>query len=402
MIIGLDASRANVAERTGTEHYAFEVLRRLPALLPAQRFVCYMRESPRADLQKLGPNVSYRVLSWPPGILWSHLRLSWELLWHRPDVLFVPADTVPLIHPRRTYTTIHDVAFERWPELYRGASVQRRLTWLRPIVHAAVRLFTAGRYSASERDYHRWSARHALRASRLIFTVSEFSKREIIDTLQAQPDRIMVTPLGVNQPEVYQQLSSVDVSRTLKNLSLEHPFFLFIGRLESKKNISLLLKSFILFCHTTTTDVDLVLAGRPGYGWDEAQKMITGSHLGSRIHLVGWQPEESIRILQKSARAFVFLSRYEGFGLPPLESLSAGVPVLASAAGSLPEVLGQAALIESSQDPAVIAQGFWTIAEDQTVRRQLIQRGLEWVHQYTWDRTARLTAQILERPDLQN
>ena len=120
MIIGIDASRANSLEKTGTEFYSWYLIRELTRQHPEHRFRLYTREPLRDGLEQLGEHVEARVLIWRPGLLWSHLRLSWELLWHRPDMLFVPADTVPLYHPKKTITTIHDVAFERWPEAYRG------------------------------------------------------------------------------------------------------------------------------------------------------------------------------------------------------------------------------------------------------------------------------------------
>ncbi len=390
MIIGIDASRANVREKTGTEWYSWHLVRALAPKLRQHTVRLYVREPLEPGLQNLGPQVEVRVLSWRLGLLWSHLRLSWELLCHPPDLLFVPADTVPLWHPRRTVTTIHDVGFERWPALYRGKSVQRRLGWLRPMVHLAVRIFTLGRYSASERDYHRWSVRHALRSSPIILTVSEFSKQEIVATLGTDPARIIVTPPGVRQPASLTELTPAKLTEVQRRAKVTRPYFLFIGRLEQKKNIGLLLDSYVAYRRLVAQPADLVLLGTPGFGWDEAAaKMPAAGH--QSIHQLGWVEEDDRWCWQAGARAFVFLSSYEGFGLPPLESFSAGVPVVASRAGSLPEVLGDGALLTDSHDPQVVAQLLASIDQDEQLRQNLVKRGLVQVQKYTWDHTAALT-----------
>lgn len=394
MIIGIDASRANVREKTGTEWHSWHLIRHMMPMLREHQVRLYVREPLEPGLRDLGPNVEECVLGWPPGLLWSHLRLSWELLWHRPDALFVPADTIPLFHPRRTVTIIHDVAFERFPELYRGRSVQRRIGWMRPFVHAAVRLFTGGRYSASERDYHRWSARHAVRASTTLVTVSEYSKKEIVETLQANPASIVVAPPGVTSPSVYAAITAESITNTLRNTQVRQPFFLYVGRLEKKKNIDILLQSFTLYCHQHSHHAQLVLAGSPGYGWEEAYASVPAD-IRSQIKILSWQPTTTIHQLEKSALAMVFVSRYEGFGIPPLESLSAGVPVIASTLGSLPEVLGTAALYVDADSPTDIARAMEVIEYDQRQRQEICAAGLTQVAKFTWDRSARIVAATL-------
>ncbi len=397
MIIGLDASRANVTRRTGTERYAWEVIRRMLPKLPQHQVRLYVREAMLADWPPLPSNVEVRILSWPPGVLWTHLRLSWELLWHRPDVLFVPADTVPLIHPKKTITTIHDLAFERWPELYRRASVQRQMGWLRPIIHLVVRIVTLGKYSASERDYHRWSVRQAVRTCSKILTVSEFSKREIVDILKVAPERIVVTYPGVDQPEYFSAITETRKKTTLDEAHITKPFFLFIGRLEKKKNISTLVEAYRKYIDTVPNPIDLVLVGTPGYGWEEVEPVVKSPGLQDRIHVLGWQSDDVVDILRCTATATVILSQYEGFGLPALESLSAGVPVIASRHGSLPEVLSTSALYVDTNNLEAVAVGMQRIVEDQSLRTSLIGSGRQRVHDFLWDRTAEQTLTALVR-----
>lgn len=398
MILGIDASRANVKEKTGTERYSWEVIRRLPALLPDVKIRLYSREPLEESLQHLGPNVESVVLDWAPGVLWSHIRLAWELMIRPPDVLFVTADTVPLFHPKKTITTIHDVAFERFPELYRGKSVQRKLGWLRPILHLAVRIVTLGQYSASERDYHRWSVRHAIRSCSHLFTVSEFSKAEIVSLLHADPQRISVTHLGVRQASFFSAISAEEKQAVQKTFSLPPQFFLFLGRLETKKNIDGLLAGYQVYCHQSPSPIPLVLVGNPGYGWEQAWEKVPE---GLRHHILrlGFVSDPQVAAIQTLATACIMISRYEGFGIPPVESLAAGVPVVASRWGSLPEVLGPAARFVAGDKPEDVAAGLDSVVRDVHLRNELVSQGKRWVQQFEWDTTASKTADIL-RPFL--
>lgn len=402
MIIGIDASRANVREKTGTEWYSWYIIRHLAPLLADHQVRLYTREPLEPGLQGLGGQVGERVLRWPPGVLWSHIRLAWELWRHPPDVLLVTADTVPIIHPRNTVTVIHDVAFEKFPELYRGRSVQRRLGWLRPLVHLAVRLATLGRYSASERDYHRWSARHALRASRTVLTVSEFSKREIVETLAGDPRMIAVVYQGVKQPEDFASIDETAARDALGRLQITRPYILFVGRLEKKKNIGMMLTGYARYRRRAEHPLDLVLAGSPGYGWGEAWDTVPDD-VRPFIHVLSWQGNDTIRILESSARLMMYISRHEGFGVPPLESMSAGVPVMASRFASIPEALGDAAYYIDGDDPESVAHGILRLQNDEPLRRSLIERGQAQVRKYTWEKSARqiapfLTSQPLDSP----
>lgn len=394
MVIGLDASRANVAHPTGTERYAREVIVRLLNRLSAHTVRLYVREPLLPDWPSLPAHAQVRVLRWPPAILWSHIRLSWELLVHSPYVLFVPADTVPLIHPRRCVTTIHDVAFERFPELYRRKSIQRRMGLLKPIISGLVRLMTLGRYAATERDYHRWSVRQAIRTCNRILTVSEFSKREIQETLGVAPERIVVTPLGIRQPEYFASLPSELRPMILQRLGVQKPYVLFIGRLEAKKNIELLVRAYQQYRTFASDPVDLVLIGQPGFGWEKVEVSFDSEVSRQGIHQLGWQDDSTTDAILTGARAFIFISHYEGFGIPALEAMSAGVPVLASRNGSLPEVLGDAASYVST-DLSSVAHGLQTITEDQMLREQCRERGYARVRQYTWERTTDLTLPLL-------
>lgn len=392
MIIGIDASRANIRERTGTEQYSFQIIRHLAARDRTNRFILYVKEKPLDELLNLGPQVSIRVLRWPPRFLWSQLRLSFEMLVRRPDVLFVPAHTIPLIHPRNTVTTIHDLGFERNADLYGSGSIGGRGP-KGTLLNIVARILTLGRYGGTELDYHRWSAQLAARHARHLITVSEFSKREIIDRYHVENSRISVIYHGF-EPETYRQPSPSSIDRALSTYSIRPPYLYFIGRLEKKKNVLALVRAFAE-AHSLIPDLSLVLIGKIGLGWKEAGTFIAHHGLEDSVRILGWQPDKVVTPIIAGADALVFLSEYEGFGLPVLESFAIGTPVIASTRGSIPEISGDAALLVDPHDPAAVARAICSLHADPTLRHTLVARGYERAKAFSWDIAAKQTHAIL-------
>jgi len=248
MIIGIDATRANKPQKTGVEWYSFFLIKELPKLDPTITFRLYFNSAPETELLNLGPNVEYRRLYWPFKYLWTQVRLSLEMLFNPPDVLFIPASIIPIISPKRTVTTLHDVAYEAY---------KNDLSW-------------------KGRAYQRLSAKWAKKFCSQIITVSQFSKSEIIKYYQIAADKIQVTYLGLSNPE-----KIPPASKQKKN------YLLFVGRLESKKNIAQLIRIFAAMQKTSWGKrISLHLVGYPSRGWQEAEALeFTGP--SATVSLVG-------------------------------------------------------------------------------------------------------------------
>ena len=392
MIIGIDASRANLRERTGTEQYSFQILKNLVAADRKNRYVLYLKDEPLDDLRSLGPNVTFRVLRWPPRYLWSQIRLSLEMLVHRPDVLFIPAHTIPIIHPRNTVTTIHDLGFERNIDLYGKHAIGGR-NLSKTILTVIARIMTLGRYGASELDYHRWSARFAASHARHLITVSEFSKQEIVQRYGVDANRISVIHHGFDAV-TYRRPSKPEIDRVLAMTGVRRPYVTFVGRLERKKNVLALVKAFAE-ARTSLPALTLVLIGKIGFGWDEAASFITQRRLQSSVQLLGWQPNDSVASVIAGAQALVFLSEYEGFGMPILESFAIGTPVIGARKGSIPEVSGEAALLVDPHDPTAVAQAIERVTHNADIKERLIALGLERARSFSWKTAAEDTLAVL-------
>lgn len=392
MIIGIDASRANVVERTGTEWYSVHIIQELIRQHPDVHFVLYTREPLRPPLTAgRGRNVENRVLAWS-GFLWSQLRLAWEMLRRPPDVLFIPAHTMPVIHPKATVVTCHDVGFERFPELYGTRPIGPQNRGLRFFVSGLIRLISLGRFNNSELAYHRWSLRFAVRHAAHLITISNFSKGELTVFTKAEPARVTAIPLG------FAARGTTPIAETTvrERYQLRRPFVLYVGRLERKKNVAGLVRAYRALLRHWSTAPDLVLVGKQGEGYDEIAAAIQTEPTPGRIRQLPWLPADDVQALYRAATAFAFPSQYEGFGLPVLEAFAAGVPVVASTAGALPEVAGDAALLVDPNDLAGWTAALQRILTDTGTRRHLIAAGHKRVGLFTWSETARRTWAVLE------
>lgn len=362
MIIGIDATRANKAQKTGVEWYSYHLIRELAKLPTDHAIRLYFNASPEPGLANLGSNVEYRILRWPFRYLWTQIRLSWEMLMHPPDLLFIPAQIIPLIHPSRTVTTIHDVAFKPYPESYRP--------WSRWYLNLAAKL-------AAKLP--------------LILTISEFSKKEITKYYDIAPERITVTYLG------FLHETRVPTMDATIRLAIREPYLLYIGRLERKKNIIALIKSFELIKKESWGQRQhLVLVGTKGYGWDEINKLIGSSANKDDIIVAGWVTQAEKNRLLDHATALIMLSAYEGFGLPVLEAMDARTPVITSDQASLPEIGGTATVQVPRGDTRAVRDALRDIIFNDALRNKLLDVGSLQVKQFTWHTTAEKTLVAFE------
>ncbi|PIY95510.1 MAG: hypothetical protein COY66_06620 [Candidatus Kerfeldbacteria bacterium CG_4_10_14_0_8_um_filter_42_10] len=398
MKIGIDASRANELKKTGTEWYAYQLIQEFKKIAdPNDQFILYTKEPLREDLSVLPPNFRNRVLRWPPQYLWTQIRLSWEMIFRKPDLLFVPAHTIPLIHPKKTVTTLHDVGFERFHELYSKARIGYRPSLTKVLINALIKLLTLGKYGNNEYDYHRFSARFALKHAKKIITVSNFTKKEILDIYGKRGSgKIKVIPNAYNKAEIKQKFTASRTSETLKKYKIESPFLLYIGRLEEKKNITGLIEAFKILITKYNFKGQLVLLGKQGFNFEKTLRVIERYGLDKYVIRPGWVNEEERIILLKSAVVFVFPSFYEGFGIPPLEAMASGVPVVAANSASIPEVTGNAALLVDPHDFKAMAEGINRIMDDPKLRDDFIAAGYRRAEKYSWKSTAEQTLQELK------
>jgi alpha-1,3-rhamnosyl/mannosyltransferase len=259
----------------------------------------------------------------------------------------------------RRVVTIHDMTLMLFPEWHPRARVTSMASEIARSVEVADHVLAD---SASTRD-------------------------DIVKHFGMRPDRISVVPLAADRS--FRPLPAADVRRVLADWGLtQDGYLLFMGTIEPRKNLLRLLQAAELAGDRAGP---LVLAGAAGWGSDEVARRIQSLRRAGRLTYLGYVPDDARPALINGARGFVYPSLYEGFGLPVLEAMACGVPVLASNVSSLPEVVGDAGLMEDPKDVDAIAQGMIRLWEDETLRRELSARGLRQAATFSWERTARQT-----------
>lgn len=306
-----------------------------------------------------------------PRARWAPLPVSAHMatvLWHRlslpitaeqltgPIDLFHGTDyLLPPLQRARGLVTIHDLSFRALPDLAEPALVR----YLEPRVPSSLKRAT------------------------LVLADSEHTKADILKHYQLAPEKVAVVYGGVRSefrpvedPHALQELRS--------RYELPEAYLLTVGRLEPRKNLVTLLQVYRMLLDRNQPVPQLVIAGGKGWRYEPIFQAAEELRLGEAVRFLGYVPDADLPALLSGATAFLYLSFYEGFGLPPLEALACGTPVLASNTSSLPEVLGDAAFLVSPHDPEAILGALTLLLSDASLRQELRQRGYAQATRFTW------------------
>lgn len=425
MLIGIDASRANKKHKTGTEWYSYYLIRWLAKLDNKNQYILYSDTPLTGGLLDLGtpqyfpdsgcyekiefdqngyqiiksPNNNFKakVLNWPFSFFWTQGRLSLEMVWHRPDILFVPSHTLPIIHPKKSVATIHDVAFESDQNIYQQEKVNEGAAKNYDfIINALVFLFTLGKYRANNIDYLRWSTKFGLKHAKKVITVSNYSKNDLIRWYRTDDKKLNVIYNGYNSFIFKKNDDQATVDKILAKYGINKPYLFYVGRIEKKKNIPKLIEAFSLLKQEhKDQNHKLVLAGKASYGYDEVTYSIQEFGLAGDIIMTGWVEENDLPYLFSGATAFVFPSCYEGFGIPLLQAMACGTPIITSCSTSIPEVVGEAALLTNPLSAKSMSDAMAKIINEAALRERLIEAGQERIKSFSWQKCAEETLKLL-------
>ncbi len=401
MIIGIDASRANRKLKTGTEWYSFFLIKNLAIIDKTNKYWLYLNTPPSPELAeaiKDNPNFVFKYLKWPFNAFWTLGRLSLEMIFCRPDVLFVPAHTLPLFSPRKSINTIHDIAFIREQNLYFSEKVKTKNAIARHLINFSVKLFTLGKYSSESVDYLYWSTAFALKHAEKIITVSEFTKNEIFNLYpQTKPGKISVVRNGYNEDLFRPINDDQKINGILNKYGIAKPFFLYVGRLEKKKNTPALIEALsIVRENNPEIKEKLVLIGNASFGFDEVKYAIEEFNLNSEVYIPGWVEEKDLPYIYNAASAFIFPSKHEGFGIPVLESMACGLPTIVSNLDVLKEIAADSVLYFNQDDKHSIAAAMAKIINDKALREELREKGLRQTKNFSWRKCAEETLKVIE------
>lgn len=357
MLIGIHSQAVFKKEKTGVEKYAHQLIKNI-AMLPGSkehRFVLYS-DNYRAGNIDLPENFSVKVLRSP--YLWTQFRLALYMLFKKPKALFIPAHVLPaLSHPKNSTVMIHDIAFEFFPQAY-------------PDFH---------------RKYLRFTTKHALKRAKKIIVPSKSTADDLAKFYEVDMSKVFVVHHGGIDKE----------AEKFSKEQLEFPYFLYIGRLELKKNILGILKAFDLFKGAYKSAHKLVLVGNFGFGKEKIKEAIAKHRYKNDIVLTGWVDDVNKDYLLSNADMFLFPSLYEGFGLPILEAQAFGVPLITSCISSMPEVAGKGAILVNPHNSEEMADAMIRIMSDENLKNDLMTKGRENLKRFSWKDCARETLEII-------
>ncbi|AUS99244.1 glycosyl transferase family 1 [Nostoc sp. CENA543] len=233
--------------------------------------------------------------------------------------------------------------------------------------------------------------KRCLKWTDLVLTISESSKQDIVKYLQINPEKVYVTPLASRyhsnsvSPEL---LESLEIQA---KYDFSKPYLLFVSTIEPRKNINSIITVFNLLKQNYKVEHQLVLIGKKGWGYEPIFSAIASSPWRDEIHHLDYLSDELVALFYSKADVFVYPSHYEGFGLPVLEAMTLGAPVVSSNTSSIPEVAGDAAILIDPQDPMQLAESILKVISDRQLRQDLIDRGKARAKLFSWERTARET-----------
>ncbi|GIU85324.1 MAG: glycosyl transferase [Acidimicrobiales bacterium] len=350
--------------RTGVGHFTDAVCRHLArdprVALTTIAFTWHGRSQIEEALPEGVRHCRVPVPARPARIVWTRSKrppVDWVA--GRHDVFYGPNYFAP---PTRgaSVVSVHDLTFWLYPDLAHPATLEfARLVAL-----------------AAERGSWFHTAANAV-------------AEQIEQAFPAAAGRVVVVPDGVTpvpeaDPAEGRRLAGAD------------RYILSVGTIEPRKNFPTLVRAFDLLANRLP-DVGLVIAGPPGWDGGELERTVASADAGDRIRLLGWVTDRQRAALFRGASVFAFPSLYEGFGLPPLEAMTAGVPVVASDAGSLPEVLGDAAILVPPKDVGLLAESLLGVLSDDELAATLVAKGSQRVASYTWERCVDGLVQLFER-----
>ncbi|MBK9942978.1 MAG: glycosyltransferase family 4 protein [Kouleothrix sp.] len=350
--------------RAGVSNYVEALLTQLGQIDHTNRYSVYTtRGLSNADLG-LPPNFSVKPSRLPT--INPRLRIPWEQLYaplmlraSHADVFHGVLNVAPTLSGVPSVITIHDLAFLSFPQTFRRVN----------------------------RSYLTWATRVSARRATRILAVSEATKREIVRLLGVPPEKIIVTYDACDA-----RFTPPDAARLAafrQRAGLPERFILFLGTLEPRKNLPTLLEAYARIA--SATDAPLLIGGGKGWLYDEIFAKAEALNLGDRVRFVGYIDAAEQALWYAAATVFAFPSLYEGFGMPPLEAMACGTPVVTSTSSSLPEVVGEAGLTADPGDPDAIGAALLRVLRDADLRADLRERGLRQARRFSWRDTAERT-----------
>jgi glycosyltransferase involved in cell wall biosynthesis len=374
MRVAIDYTAA-IYQSAGVGRFVRSLVKALAEIDRQNEYVLVYADPPRGVSPRLpeAPNFTARRVPVPDRaltILWHRLGLPLpiDLITGRVDVFHSPDFVLPPVLRAAKVLTVHDLAFLLHPECA----------------------------DAGLRDYLERAVPRSVARADFVLADSENTKDDLICLLGVPPEKIEVVPGGVDRE--FAPVEDGARRQDMRNrISGGHPYVLNVGMIEPRKNLLRLIEAFEIMKSRHDLPHRLVLAGKRGWLSDDIYRRAERSTLASEILFPGFVSEGDLPLLYGAADLFAFPSLYEGFGLPPLEAMASGVPVVVSRSSSLPEVVGDAAQMVRPESPEELAEAIARVLTDSTLRDSMVVKGLEQSRRFTWEASARRMLDVYRR-----
>jgi len=366
MRIGINIDQLFYKVAGGTGRYTYNLVKSLADVDKKNQYLLFHSRSKDKDLSPAddltrGANFELKSLLLPRPLLyffWNRARwFSADLLFGKLDLLHAPTFAIPAKGSSKLVVTVHDLAFMKFPEFYTPRSLK----------------------------FHERAARIAAEEADLLIAVSHSTKQDIVSLLSVNEKRIRVIHEGVQiNTELFDKKEEV-----LSNYGIAKKYILCVGTLEPRKNLIRLLKAFAKLKRETGFEHRLVLVGPRGWLFEEILLECRRKEFEEDLIMTGPVPDAELSVLMSQADVFVYPSLYEGFGLPPLEAMACGTPVIVSNVSSLPEVVGEAGILIDPYDVDEMVSAMVDLLEKEDLRTGLAAKGKERAKLFSWDKAAR-------------
>ena len=373
MIIGIDGNEANQSQKVGIGQYAWHLLHELYRNDLKNSYIVFLKELPKADMPQQREGWQYKVLG--PGFLWTQWRLPLELFLSkpRPDVFFSPTHYAPRFSPVPTVVSVMDVSYLRFPNYFRRQDLWQLKLWTKYSVQKAAR----------------------------VLTISQSTKHDLQEAYGLSQEKIVVTYPGYDKSIHKVIVDQAKIAAVKAKYGIKGDYILSVGTLQPRKNYERLIEAFAKIKRQTagmngSSSISLVIAGKKGWLYEPIMEKVKTLGMSESVRFVDFIPAHDLALLYNGAKLFALVSLFEGFGIPVLEAMACGCPVLLSNVSSLPEVGGKAAIYIDPQSVGSIAKGLEQVLADKTLQEKAREQGLTQACQFSWEKCGRETLRVLE------
>jgi len=348
----------------GISWYIYNVLKNLGQAAPDLQLTAFLHEAQFQD-----DYISTNISRWPTQrpavrIMWEQMAQPYLLSRNQPDLYHAMAFVAPMITPCPFVITVYDLTFLRYPEAFRPFN----------------------------RWYLRYFTTYSVKRAQAIIAISESTRQDVINLIGKPPDQVHTIYCGADPS--FRPLPSNEIETFRQSQQLPQAFVLYLGTLEPRKNVAGLIRAYATWYQQDPQAPLLVIAGGKGWYYQQIFELVETLGLVDKIYFPGYIPQADLALWYNAASLFVYPSYFEGFGLPVLEAMACGTPVITSNTSSLPEVAGQAAMLVDPKQPIALTVAMQQIMQSSEKRQLMRQAGVKQATQFRWEKTAQETVAI--------